>query len=399
MVSMRTPTITIAKRLKLLLIATVFAASLSIGGLLDTTRAQDSTQDQLNSELDELDEQIDSTRVQLDGIQEERKTLEQTLADLQSQISGLQNQISATKNEIARLENEIAEKQAEIDAQKVVLSKTFAALYKRSNASALELLVASDSFSEYLDTQEYVERLKDGISESVLRIQELKQILQEEEKAQEALLSELQGQELAILSIQAEQQRILTETRGQESLFQAQLDDLEAQFLQKEKELSDYLASLIASSVSLGPVGAGEFIGRLGNTGWSSGPHLHIQVYSSPGVTLNPSSYIRNNGLAWPVGGGGGWVSQGYHSGHRAIDIATTEGTSLRAIASGNIIHRGCLYTGTKFATFGVIIDHGGFYSSYIHMQAPNNSKYSACSINRRGSTYGRPSIDYSTTN
>ena len=138
----------ISRQILILVITLILGIGLTVSGV-PSSRAQDATQDRLNSQLDKLDDEIDDTRIQLDGIQEERKTLEQTLADLNSQISGLQNQIGATKGEISRLENEIAEKQREIDAQKVVLQKTFTALYKRSNASALELLVASDSFSEY----------------------------------------------------------------------------------------------------------------------------------------------------------------------------------------------------------------------------------------------------------
>ena len=107
---------------------------------------------------------------------------------------------------------------------------------------------------------------------------------------------------------------------------------------------------------------------------------------------------MKNRNLTWPMGGRGGWVSQNYHSYHRALDIAAPEGTPIKAIADGTIVHRGCLFTKiVKYSTFGIIIDHGQYFSLYIHLQAPNNAKYSHCSINRR-SQYGTPSIDYSTT-
>ena len=108
---------------------------------------------------------------------------------------------------------------------------------------------------------------------------------------------------------------------------------------------------------------------------------------------------MRNNNLIWPMGGNGGWVSQGYHGGHRALDIAAAEGTAVKAIAAGTIVHRGCLFTdlAPQYSTFGIIIDHGSYLSLYIHLQAPNSEKYSDCNINRR-SQYGTYSIDYSVT-
>lgn len=363
--------------------------------------AQDSTQSKLEGQINSLNEQIESTRIQLDGVRSERLTLEQTLNALRAEVAALQAQVAATQQKIVAIQASIVETQTELDRQKGILSATFRQLYLRSSASPLELIVASDSFSQYLDTQEYLERLKNGIADSVTKIQELKAKLQAEEAEANRLLSEQEGQKVAVQAVQYEQQRILDSTKGQEAAFQAQLDALEAEQEAKEKELDDYLRSLIASSVSLGPVSAGQVIGKLGNTGWSTGPHVHFKTYNSSGSSTNPISTMSQNGWLWPVINNGGWLSQGYHSGHTAIDIAGTEGTPLIATASGQIIHRGCLYLGTNYATFGVIIDHGGSYSLYIHMQAPNNPAFANCSQNRRvGSAYyGTYSIDYSTTN
>ena len=143
------------------------------------------------------------------------------------------------------------------------------------------------------------------------------------------------------------------------------------------------------------PVDAGEVIGKVGNTGWSTGPHLHLEIYDNQGRRYDPEVYIRRQGLVWPVTGGR--ISQYYYIHHQALDVAAKEGTPLTATASGMIIHRGCVWRHhPRWATFGVIIDHGSWYSLSVHLQAPDNPKYKDCNRNLRTS-YGVKSIDYDT--
>lgn len=145
-----------------------------------------------------------------------------------------------------------------------------------------------------------------------------------------------------------------------------------------------------------GPVDRGDVIGRVGNNGWSTGPHLHIEVIGYDGRRQNPWAFINQNRLQWPVSQSQRLVTQIYHSGHRGLDIGDKEATNIVAIDQGEIIHRGCLWEeSNRWSTFGIIIDHGGYYSLSIHMQAPNNPIYENCSINRR-SQFGQKSIDYS---
>ena len=140
-------------------------------------------------------------------------------------------------------------------------------------------------------------------------------------------------------------------------------------------------------------VQAGEVIGKVGNTGWSTGPHLHLEIYDHSGRRTDPWVFLKRRGLVWPVAGR---VSAGYNLSHQGLDLAAPQGTIIKSIAGGEIIYRGCAWQGRRWSTFIVIIDHGGYYSMSIHLQSPNNDRYQACQINRRGN-YGQKSIDYDT--
>lgn len=359
-------------------------------------QAADSRQQEYEQEINEIKNRIQGLNVSLEGLRHERTTLQAVLSNLDNQIASLQSLILQSKNLVASLETEIGQLQQEIVAQKEILRHIIVLLYERSGASSLELLIVADSFSDYLNDQEYLNRLQAGMSRSLTQIQKLQSDLELDKQQQESLLEGLQAQEVSLAALRWEKANLLAVTLNEEQRFQSHLQTLRSEQRRLEAELEKYLASLLQTQTSLGRVTAGTVIGRNGNTGWSTGPHLHLVIYS-PGIQhYDPLAYIRNNGLLWPMGGSGGWVSQGFHANHKALDIAAREGTPVVAVADGEMIHRGCLYGG-DYRTFGIIINHGKFIAIYVHLQAPNNPQYTSCSINRR-SSYGTPSIDYLTT-
>ncbi len=358
----------------------------------------DEVSDQFEQNIEEIKKRIENTNIRLDGTITEKVTLQQVIAELNAEIGNLQTIIGQTQAEINRLQTEIESLRVEIEAQKAILERILVLLYQRSGVSSFELIITSETFSDYLDDQEYLDRLGEGVGTSVKQIQDLQIELQIDEAHQTKLLEDQKAQEIALQGVRWEQQELLRQTLNQEQVFQQQLAQLQTEQQQLERELEDYLASLLITRVSLGRVSAGDVIGKNGNTGWSTGPHLHMTIYNLNGIKYDPLSFIQNNGLLWPMGGSGGWVSQGFHAGHQALDIAAAEGVPIRAVADGNIIHRGCLLSSNpKFIAYAVIIDHGDYVSFYAHLQAPNNPKYEVCSINRRNS-YGAKSVDYSTT-
>jgi murein DD-endopeptidase MepM/ murein hydrolase activator NlpD len=91
---------------------------------------------------------------------------------------------------------------------------------------------------------------------------------------------------------------------------------------------------------------------------------------SHPTTSCNctgPSNYSGGR-FAWPVIGGNNYISQYFHYGHWAIDIAATYGSKVVAAAKGTVIFAGWKNNGGGYQVW---ISHGSnLYTTYNHMSA-----------------------------
>jgi murein DD-endopeptidase MepM/ murein hydrolase activator NlpD len=68
----------------------------------------------------------------------------------------------------------------------------------------------------------------------------------------------------------------------------------------------------------------------------------------------------------WPVASRSSYVSQGYHSGHRGMDLAAPRGTTVVPISTGTVVFAGWR---NNCGGYQVWIRHGsGKYSAYYHL-------------------------------
>jgi murein DD-endopeptidase MepM/ murein hydrolase activator NlpD len=82
--------------------------------------------------------------------------------------------------------------------------------------------------------------------------------------------------------------------------------------------------------------------------------------------SVRPPARYSGGSFAWPVDGG--YISQYFHYGHYAIDIAADYGTRVKAAAAGTVIFAGWKSNGGGYQVW---IAHGsGLYTTYNHMSA-----------------------------
>ncbi len=86
------------------------------------------------------------------------------------------------------------------------------------------------------------------------------------------------------------------------------------------------------------------------------------------GGSVRPPTTYSGGHFLWPVVGGGNYISQYFHYGHWALDIAADYGSEVRAGGDGTVIFAGWKSNGGGYQVW---IAHGSnLYTTYNHMSA-----------------------------
>ena len=355
----------------------VFTASLFLSYVSIQPLSVDAQSEaELRAETEQLEQQIEDNEAVLVELSSEIDTLNGKLAQLNTEITIAEQKIRATDNKIEELRLELIATEAELERQRAILDETLITLYIEGDVSTLELVFSSDNFGEFFQEQQYLESLKVSVQESADQVSDLKDQIAAEKLAQEELQVTQEANRTTLASRRAEQQDLLARTQGEEAAYQEIVQGLENQLVEAQKELEELLAN--QNFVSLGKVKSGDVIGFAGNSGFSTGPHLHFATYNNGSFT-NPyqGGGVMSYGLVWPLPtvstssitqlygcqssivyltscGPGSWL-------HAGLDVSAWYGEPVVAAGDGDIVFRGWL------GGYGnaVIIDHGGGLQTY----------------------------------
>jgi len=98
-------------------------------------------------------------------------------------------------------------------------------------------------------------------------------------------------------------------------------------------------------------------------------PVVQVATVSRPSssrTTAHPPAQYSGGAFAWPAAGG--YISQYFHYGHPALDVAGDYGTAIRAAAAGTVIFAGWKSNGGGYQVW---IAHGGdLTTTYNHLSS-----------------------------
>lgn len=192
---------------------------------------------------DTFDDQINAIQQQVSSFQAQAGQLRQQADDLQSQLSALDVQQQAIQAEISanvlkqqQLNDKIQQTSDQIVQQKAGLAQTLRSMYIESNISPLEMIASSKSISDFIDKQEYRNKISNTIQQTLSQIKTLQARLTDQRTQVEHALSDQRSMNAQLADQSNQKNQLLAQTQGQESAYQqlvkdqnSKIDDLRAQ--------------------------------------------------------------------------------------------------------------------------------------------------------------------------
>lgn len=187
------------------------------------------------------------------------KDIQGQITDLQNQIAAIQANIDANTARQAELNKQISDAQDKLTEQKGLLSSNIRSMYIEGDISPLEMIASSKNLSDFVDKQEYRDRIKESISTTMEEIQRLKQQLDDQNKEVTRIIAEQSSLRGTLAQKEGEASEKLAQTNQQKSGFDEAVKN-------QSSEIARLRAQQLAANRSSSGGGGGQIIssGRSG---------------------------------------------------------------------------------------------------------------------------------------
>jgi murein DD-endopeptidase MepM/ murein hydrolase activator NlpD len=303
--------------------------------------------------IDEVRKKIDQYESKIQTKRNEALTIKNQLGSLSDQVDQTKLKLELKRKEIQGVSLEIQEteqrinaKEAEVNQQKEKISEFIRLLYQKNQKSGVEILLATDAFSEFFDEAQYLETIEEDLEVILKKMKAVKEKLEDEHKDLESkreelnnLRDQLTGTQVSLEEKVTAKNVILEATEADEGKFQALLKQVRAEQAQINNDI----------------IGLER--------------QLRARLEAQGDKTL---SELSGQGFIWPVPNR--TVTAQFHDPdypfrryfeHPAIDIRAKQGTPVKAVGSGYVSRARDAGLGYSYIS---VIHADGLSSVYGHV-------------------------------
>lgn len=325
---------------------------------------------EVEAEQNKLEEEKKALEEKLEGLrnnEEEKRAYQEAL---QQKIDVVQTQIDSARKDIDELNLHITELTLKLEKSQQEMQDTIdrfkqrlVALYKAGNVSTLEILLDSNSFSDFAMRSELVktmsahdQKMMDAIEDYMESTQDEREECEASKKKVADLKKKLESQQEELDGLYQENAAALASLQEAENATQDALDKNTAEREANDKEMEELIAKQKEweeQQRQQAAAGGGEYMGSDVNypTG-GGGVEGFNPIWPLPGVSYVSCYY-------------------GGYAGHRGMDIAGSYGTPVAAAESGTVIAANDYDSwGDSWGYYVLIYHNGTFTTRYAHLSA-----------------------------
>lgn len=316
-----------------------------------------------------LEKALEKAKQTINELKESKGDVQAKVNDLNAQLMNISSRITALENQLAQKNQELTEKKDQIEETKDQLEDAkkqeeqqyadmkvrIQFMYENAQESYFEALFSSESFSDFLNSAEYIMQIQEydrkklgEYQETVAYIDGVEEQLEEDYAILEEMKKEVE-QEKA--SVEQEKASVATLMKRRET----ELAGIEGNIDSAQNDADYYAAEIQAQEEIIAEIKRIE--AEKAAAGKQDNPYTGgVFTWPCPSSTRVTSDYGTR---VSPMGGAS--------SNHKGIDIGASGGAAIVAAADGTVTTAAYSSAAGNY----VMIDHGGgLYTVYMHASA-----------------------------
>ena len=298
------------------------------------------TSTELKQQEDDLDKKIQETNKELDGVHSQMSKELEKINSLNTEISSYQTEIDYLNTEISAKQIAITEQEEKYIEQNELLEKRLVALYESGTTTYLDVLLSSESLSDFISKYYLIAQLAEYDQELLERIETTKKQIENDKMALESSKQEIENKKKSLSNSISTKKKLVSNLSAEEADLQEQLEEFE----KDKREIQSELAKIAAEESS--------------NKKYNySSPSEYGYIFPVKGCSKS-----NINKLIFPS-----------YAGHTGVDVnISVKGKNVVAVKDGTVVKSLALKrpngTYKSYGEYIVINHHDGTMTLYAHM-------------------------------